>query len=143
MTHRLLGAALVVPLAFLIALPVARPNAATRKSDIDLSLEQDIRVVPTTAESAAQLAGLRAKIQHIVFIVKENRSFDNYFGTFPGADGATTGVISTGEEVELGHSPDQTPRDLGHEWEDTHLAMNGGKMDRFDLVRAATSTATS
>ena len=31
------------------------------------------------------------KIQHIVFIVKENRSFDIYFGTFPGADGATTG----------------------------------------------------
>jgi phospholipase C len=31
------------------------------------------------------------KIKHIVFIVKENRTFDNYFGTFPGADGATTG----------------------------------------------------
>jgi phospholipase C len=27
------------------------------------------------------------KIKHIVFIVKENRTFDNYFGTFPGADG--------------------------------------------------------
>jgi phospholipase C len=25
------------------------------------------------------------KIQHIVFIVKENHSFDNYSGTFPGA----------------------------------------------------------
>ena len=29
-------------------------------------------------------------IQHIVFIMKENRSFDNYFGTFPGANGATS-----------------------------------------------------
>ncbi len=27
-------------------------------------------------------------IQHIVIIVKENHTFDNYFGTFPGADGA-------------------------------------------------------
>ena len=28
-------------------------------------------------------------IQHIVFIIKENRSFDEYFGLFPGVDGAT------------------------------------------------------
>src|SRR5712692_3450408 len=41
--------------------------------------------------------GLR-RIQHIVFIVKENRTFDNYFGTFPGADGATTGMIHTRSE---------------------------------------------
>ena len=40
-------------------------------------------------------AGLR-KIKHIVFLVKENRTFDNYFGAFPGADGATFGKISTG-----------------------------------------------
>ena len=26
-------------------------------------------------------------IQHVIFIVQENRSFDHYFGTFPGADG--------------------------------------------------------
>ena len=28
-----------------------------------------------------------AKIQHIVIIMQENRSFDHYFGTFPGANG--------------------------------------------------------
>ncbi|HEV2373741.1 MAG TPA: alkaline phosphatase family protein [Streptosporangiaceae bacterium] len=27
------------------------------------------------------------KIKHVVIITQENRSFDNYFGTFPGADG--------------------------------------------------------
>ena len=34
------------------------------------------------------------KIKHIVIIMQENRSFDSYFGTFPGADGipATNGV---------------------------------------------------
>jgi phospholipase C len=31
------------------------------------------------------------KIEHIVIIVKENHTFDNYFGIFPGADGATLG----------------------------------------------------
>lgn len=35
------------------------------------------------------------KIQHIVFLIKENHSFDNYFGRLPGVDGATTtGSIS-------------------------------------------------
>jgi len=115
-------------------------GVATRKPDSVVSASQDIhdiQVLPSSPASLAQLAGLRSKIEHIVFIVKENRSFDNYFGTFPGADGATTAVISTGEEIELGHTPDRLPRDLGHEWEDTHLAINDGKMDRFDLIPGA------
>jgi len=49
------------------------------------------------------------KIEHIVFIVKENRTFDNYFGTFSGADGATSGQISTGEVIPSRHAPDMTP----------------------------------
>ena len=35
-------------------------------------------------------------IEHVIFIVKENRSFDEYFRTFPGANGATTATLSTG-----------------------------------------------
>jgi phospholipase C len=27
----------------------------------------------------------KTPIEHVVFIIKENRSFDSYFGTFPGA----------------------------------------------------------
>ena len=27
------------------------------------------------------------KIRHVVIIMQENRSFDSYFGTYPGADG--------------------------------------------------------
>jgi phospholipase C len=34
-----------------------------------------------------------AKIQHIVFIVQENHSFDNYFGTYPGARGIPPGLL--------------------------------------------------
>src|SRR5258708_12491339 len=30
------------------------------------------------------------KIQHVVVIMQENRSFDQYFGTYPGADGLPT-----------------------------------------------------
>ena len=38
------------------------------------------------APRAVPAAGLQT-IQHVIFIVQENRSFDHYFGTFPGADG--------------------------------------------------------
>ena len=95
---------------------------------------QHIPLVPP--QSSAALNGFRSKIQHIVYILKENRSFDNYFGTFPDAEGATTGVTSTGDEIQLGHTPDRTPRDLGHGWEDAHTAMDSGRMDQFDLVQA-------
>jgi phospholipase C len=32
------------------------------------------------------------KIQHVIMIMQENRSFDNYFGTYPGANGIPQGV---------------------------------------------------
>src|SRR5215472_18945273 len=57
------------------------------------------------------------RIQHIVYIIKENRTFDNYFGTFAGADGATSGTISTGDTIPLGHTPDRTPRDISHSFQ--------------------------
>jgi phospholipase C len=73
-------------------------------------------------------------IKHIVFILKENRSFDNYFGTFPGANGATSGKISTGQLIPLGHLPDVTPNDPGHGWPEALASIDGGKMDRFDII---------
>ena len=73
------------------------------------------------------------KIQHVVFIVKENRSFDEYFGTYPGANGATTATISTGQVVTLGHTPDKPKHDMGHEWTDSHSNVDAGRMDRWDL----------
>src|SRR4051812_36475581 len=36
---------------------------------------------------AAATAGDASKIKHIIIIMRENRSFDHYFGTYPGADG--------------------------------------------------------
>ena len=78
--------------------------------------------------------GLR-KIKHVVYIVKENRTFDNYFGTFPGADGATSGTIHTGEVIALGQAPDRTPHDITHSFDSAVEAIDGGKMDQFDLIR--------
>ncbi|MBV8223449.1 MAG: phosphoesterase, partial [Candidatus Eremiobacteraeota bacterium] len=40
----------------------------------------------------ARLAQLRQKIKYVFVIYQENRSFDSYFGTFPGADGFFSGL---------------------------------------------------
>jgi phospholipase C len=41
---------------------------------------------PQAAQSPLSDTGLH-KIKHVIVIMQENRSFDSYFGTFPGADG--------------------------------------------------------
>lgn len=73
-------------------------------------------------------------IKHIVFIIKENRTFDNYFGRYAGANGATTGKTSTGETVKLSVATDAFEPDLGHAFLDGVKSINGGKMDGFDQV---------
>jgi phospholipase C len=84
------------------------------------------------ASKAVKPTGISA-IQHIIFIVKENRSFDNYFGQYPGAEGATSGPTSTGQVVQLEHTPDQVV-DMGHDWTSALTAMDNGNMDHFDLI---------
>ncbi|HZW76581.1 MAG TPA: acid phosphatase [Caldimonas sp.] len=50
----------------------------------------------TTIDSAATTAALQADVQNIVVIYAENRSFDNLFGNFPGANGLGTVVDANG-----------------------------------------------
>ena len=82
--------------------------------------------------SLKELAGRR--IKHVVYIIKENRTFDNYFARYPGANGATHGMTSTGERVKLTVATDVMEPDIGHDFPAGMNAINGGKMDGFDLV---------
>jgi acid phosphatase len=50
----------------------------------------------TTIDTAATTAALQADVQNIVVIYAENRSFDNLFGNFPGANGLGTVVDANG-----------------------------------------------
>ena len=99
-----------------------------------------VRAKPQANRRPARFARIRAanpgmeKINQVVFIIKENRTFDNYIGTFSGADGATSGMISTGDVIPLGHTPDRTPRDISHSWDSALTAIDGGAMDQFDLI---------
>jgi phospholipase C len=88
--------------------------------------------------------GKRQKpIQHVVVILKENRSFDEYFGTFPGADGATTATKSDGTVVPLAETPDALPNDIKHSPAMWLTAYDGGKMDGFNLEAGAYSSTGS
>ena len=79
------------------------------------------------------LALARRKIRHIVFVVKENRTFDHFFGTFPGADGVTEGVTCDGTVVPLTRAADDSPG-AGHSFQSGIVAINGGLMNCFDQI---------
>lgn len=78
-------------------------------------------------------------IEHIVVIMQENRTFDNLFNGFPGADTVLSGV-SDGVEIPLSSVSIADSRDLNHTharwWED----WNHGKMDGFAQRDAKPST---
>ena len=70
-------------------------------------------------------------IKHVVIIIKENRTFDHLFGTFPGADGVTVGM-SNGQPIPLYPAVDVVNvRDLPHHWWDGKKDINNGAMDGF------------
>lgn len=77
-----------------------------------------------------------SQIKHIVIIVKENHSFDNIFGRFPGADGAVS-AKEQGRTVPLATTPDALPGDIGHTSADALTAYDQGRMDRFYKIRGA------
>jgi len=55
-----------------------------------------------SAAALQDLAGTGAgKIEHVVYIVQENRSFDNLFQGYPGADTASEGKLRNGKTVKL------------------------------------------
>jgi phospholipase C len=74
-------------------------------------------------------------IDHVVIAIQENRSFDNLFHGFPGADTASTGLIHTGQRVTLQQVPLTVSYDLRHHMSDFINAYDGGKMDGFDLEK--------
>src|SRR5580693_6193947 len=80
------------------------------------------------------------KIQHIVIILQENRSFDHYFGTYPGADGIpmANGVPTvcvndpaSGVCVKPFHSTVDKNNGGPHGQSNATADINGGKMNGF------------
>ncbi len=116
----------------------------------------------TTAASSADIS----RINHVVVIYLENRSFDNLYGEFAGAEGLSSSaavqykqVDSTGAPYSVlpvtsdanlpnnlpnapfaieQYIPAGTPtRDLVHRYYQEQMQIDGGKMDRFVQVSDA------
>ncbi len=103
-----------------------------------LLIVSDVAISPQKVSAAEDLyPDNTLHIQHIVIIVKENRTFDNYFGTFPKANGATTYKDPKGVIHPLNHTPDSTLSGIGHRWQHARLAWDNGKMDKFSLIPGA------
>lgn len=82
-------------------------------------------------------------IHHIVFIAKENRTFDTLFGQFTCLDGSvcvngTVGVTpyikvnGTAQPISFTNTPDQS-QNYCHSWQCAHTDADNGKMDAFNL----------
>ena len=92
--------------------------------------------------SGSEIVPGQTPIEHVVFIVKENRTFDNYFATYPGAEGATEGGTircdqdgcRDGPVVQLSEGPDVYPHDLTHCFRCGLVAINGGEMNGFNRM---------
>jgi phospholipase C len=101
----------------------------------------------STAADAAS-SGLD-KIQHIVIIMQENRSFDHYFGTYPGADGLPRDANgnftvcvpdpSTGNCVKPWHNTADKNYGGLHGVTAFNADLDSGKMDGFIAQAQPTS----
>ncbi|MGZ5292356.1 MAG: alkaline phosphatase family protein [Actinomycetota bacterium] len=69
-------------------------------------------------------------IKRVIYVMLENRSFNNLFGKFPGVTGTTVGV-EYGNEKPLIPCPDWLPGDLPHDRAAYLNCVNGGKLDGF------------
>ena len=73
-------------------------------------------------------------IKHIVIIIQENRTVDDLFNGFPGADTVRSGLDSQGHTIPLVRRPLFQRNDPSHSHRSFELAYDGGKMNGFDLV---------
>jgi phospholipase C len=82
------------------------------------------------AADAAFVGALRARIKHVVIVIQENRSVDNLFNGFPGADTVRIGERRIGpvnlEPVDLGY-----PADVDHQHKAWLTEYDNGRMDGF------------
>jgi phospholipase C len=65
------------------------------------------------------------KIKHVVIIMQENRSFDDLFQGYPGANTQSYGYDSRNDKVTLAPIPLEAPYDLNHDFDSFITDCNG------------------
>ena len=100
-----------------------------------------LAAVPSAPAAASPAEGTptTTPIKHVVWMMQDNHSFDNYFGTYPGADGIPNGVCqrlninqkSTKGCVRPFHLGDTPIEDLSQGPGVQRRQYNNGRMDGF------------
>lgn len=85
---------------------------------------------------SSRLGANARAIRHVIVIVQQDRSFDNLFAGFPGADAPTTGLESTGKRVRLHEISLKQPACGETGPRSFQTAYDRGKMDGWNLLDA-------
>ena len=116
--------------------PIARRARPAALLGVALASLLFVRSVTAASPTAASTS--TTPIQHVVVLMQENHTFDNYFGTYPGADGIPAGVCMPRNPADPSagcvasyHLPSHRTVDLSHGTDVANLALNGGKLDGF------------
>ncbi|HVW26790.1 MAG TPA: alkaline phosphatase family protein [Polyangiaceae bacterium] len=133
---------------------VTEPTAVT---DAGATESQRLACMYSAGSRATDTLGISAAtrkkipIEHVVVMMKENRSFDHLFGKLGGgqpdsepipADFSNTDA--SGNVVKPFHlTTTCEPNDPGHQWDEMHAQVDGGKMDGFVTSAADSSTPPS
>jgi len=101
--------------------------------------------VPARATQHTRPKALSDEIQHIIFIVQENRSFDNIFGAYAtaqnGVNGSTYGVLPNGETIPLADVSDtNNGYDINHRRDASLISFNSAAMNGFSLIPLSNNT---
>jgi phospholipase C len=134
MAKPILVVALVVPLAV---------TGCSSNGAITRGAGGALPVMPAAGNPASKY------ISHVVLIIQENRSFENFFAGYPGANAPTSGCAAgahaparsarqrssidcpTGDSVVPLHQITFDGPDLKHDWDSSMTDWHGGKMDGF------------
>jgi phospholipase C len=79
---------------------------------------------------------------HVVILVQENRTFDNLFATYPGADGTRSGKTHDGKRIPLRSADLESPISPNNGYAFWLRDYNHGKMNDFDLVPIGKTSGT-
>ncbi len=83
------------------------------------------------------IAPWSGKIKHIIIIFQENRTLDNVFNGYPGADTQSWGLDHNGRRIALLPVSETAPYDISHKHSAFMTEYANGKMNGFDLVRTS------
>jgi phospholipase C len=120
---------------------MSRRRAAAAAAAVVATMLAAVALPQGTAAAASGRHLPRTPIHHFVVLMQENHTFDNYLGTYPGADGIPKGVCMPFDPagnpkrcVRPFHIGNQSIIDLDHSESSAKADLNRGRMDGF--VRA-------